>query len=165
MKIAPRSYWTRLRPRLRGRAVSIARHVLAVALLVLAVFLAARPGTTGPPPPQPSPHEPPSTALASGPGFSTVPIRLADAGVADLLSHGMKVDVVTVDAGEQARKVLASMATVVDVRSPPANGGRLLAGENKGPLVLISVPTELATQVAALSLRNPVAVALRDAGR
>lgn len=94
-------------------------------------------------------------------GFSTVPIHLADASVAALLSRGMRVDVVTMDSAEQSRKVLASMATVVDVRSPPDGAGGLLGGQSKGPLVLISVPAELATEVAALSLRNPVAVTLR----
>jgi len=90
-----------------------------------------------------------------------VPIRLADSGIAELLGRGMRVDVVTLESAEQSRKVLASMAMVVDVRSPPSGGNRLLSGENKGPLVLIAVPTEVATQVAALSLRNPVTVTLR----
>lgn len=162
MKIAPHTYWNRLRPRLRGRGVTLARRVLAAALLVVAAFLATRPVATGPAPPQPPRADvQPGAALAEGPGFSTVPIRLADAGVAELLRRGMRVDVVTLEAGEQTRKVLAGMATVVDVRSPPTSGGSLLPGENKGPLVLISVPVELATQVAALSLRNPVAVTLR----
>ncbi|WP_246272379.1 hypothetical protein [Amycolatopsis acididurans] len=73
----------------------------------------------------------------------------------------MRVDVVTVDSSEQSRKVLASSATVVDVRSPPKDSGGLLGGESKGPLVLITVPADTATEVAALSLRNPVAVTLR----
>jgi hypothetical protein len=75
--------------------------------------------------------------------------------------RGMRVDVVTVDDGQQTRKVLASMATVVDIRPPPEGGSRFTSAESKGPLVLIAVPTETATEVAALSLRNPVAVTLR----
>jgi hypothetical protein len=81
--------------------------------------------------------------------------------VAALLTRGARVDVVTVDDGAQARRVLASMAIVVDIRSPPTGGNRLLGADSKGPLVLISLPTEVATEVAALSLRNPVAVTLR----
>ncbi|HET6503352.1 MAG TPA: hypothetical protein VFG87_21595 [Amycolatopsis sp.] len=160
MKIAPRTFWNRLRPYLRGRKVILFRRALAVSLLVLAASLAARP--TGPAPPgEPPAAAPRADAVPVGPGFSTVPIRLADAGVAELLRRGMRVDVVTIEAGDQTRRVLASMATVIDVRSPPPPGGHLLSTADKGPLVLISVPVELATQVAASSLRSPVAVTLR----
>lgn len=160
MKIA--SCWNRLRLRLHGRTVTLARRILAAGLFVVAVVLAARPTTAGPAPPGTAPVPAPSnTAIAVGPGFATVPVRLADPGVAELLGRGMRVDVVTTEAGEPNRKILASMATVVDVRSPPPNGGHLLPTEGKGPLVLISVPVEIATQVAALSLRNPVAITFR----
>lgn len=161
MKIAPRSYWNRLRFCFRGRTVTLARRVLAAGLLVVAAVLAARPTAAGPAPPPPAlPPVSPGAAFAAGPGFATVPIRLADPGVAELLGRGMRVDVVTLEPGEQSRQVLASNATVVDVRSPPA-GDHLSPTEGKGPLVLISVPAELATQVAALSLRNPVAITFR----
>ncbi|WP_243770125.1 hypothetical protein [Amycolatopsis acidicola] len=90
-----------------------------------------------------------------------MPLHLADPSVAGLLTRGMRVDVVTAGTQVQSQKVLASMATVVDVRSPPDSGGRFLGGADKGPLVLISVPVERAVDVAALSLRNPVAVTLR----
>ncbi|HVV13826.1 hypothetical protein [Amycolatopsis sp.] len=99
--------------------------------------------------------------MSPAPGEATVPIRLADPAVAGLLAPGMRVDVVTAETEPQSRKVLAGMATVIDVRSPPDSGGRLLGGTDKGPLVLISVPAERAIEVAALSLRNPVAVTLR----
>ncbi|MFD2417245.1 hypothetical protein [Amycolatopsis pigmentata] len=162
MKIPSGLHWNRLRPRLRGRAFTFARRLLAAALLVTAAVLLTRPSPTGPALPRPARTEgPPSAALPAAPGFSTVPVRLADAGVAELLTRGTRVDLVTLEAGEQNRRVLVSMATVVDVRSPPPAGSRLLAAENKGPLVLIAVPAELAPQVAALALRNPVAVTLR----
>lgn len=93
---------------------------------------------------------------------SAVPIRLADAGVADLLHPGAKVDVVTVDPGSahtpsQGKRVVASSATVVTITSP--RGGETAALQ--GPLVLISVPSSLATHVAAMSLNQPVTVTLR----
>ncbi|UIJ59171.1 hypothetical protein LWP59_34820 [Amycolatopsis acidiphila] len=81
--------------------------------------------------------------------------------MAALLTPGMRVDVVTAEDGYSPRKVLASMATVIDIRPPPEGGSQLTGTESKGPLVLIAVPTEIATEVAALSLRNPVAVTLR----
>jgi hypothetical protein len=93
--------------------------------------------------------------------LSTVAVHLADASVAALLTPGMRVDVVAADDGYSARKVLASMATVVDIRSPPEAGNRLMGSESTGPLVLIAVPAGIAPDVAALSLRNPVAVTLR----
>jgi hypothetical protein len=140
----------------------LARRLLAVGLLVTAAVLVTRPSVTGPAPPRAVRAESsPSAVLPVAPGFSTVPVRLADAGVAELLTRGTRVDLVTLEAGEQNRRVLASMATVVDIRSPPPAGSRLLATENKGPLVLIAVPAEVAPQVAALALRNPVAVTLR----
>lgn len=160
MKIAPRSSWTRLRLGTRGRTVVLARRVLAAALFVVAAVLAARPTAAGPAPPAATPVPPPSNSTIA-PGFATVPVRLADPGVAELLGRGMRVDVVTAEAGEPNRKVLASMATVVDVRSPPRSDAHLLSEEGKGPLVLISVPVEVATQVAAVSLRNPVAITFR----
>ena len=162
MRITDRSFWIQLRRRVRGRTFTLTRRLTAAGLLVTSVFLAVRPATAGPAPPSPA-HVAASSevTLSGGPGFSTVPIRLADSGIAELLGRGMRVDVVTLESAEQSRKVLASMAMVVDVRSPPSGGNRLLSGENKGPLVLIAVPTEVATQVAALSLRNPVTVTLR----
>ncbi|GLY64203.1 hypothetical protein [Amycolatopsis taiwanensis] len=162
MKIAPRSYWNRLRLRLRGRTITLTRRVLAAGLLVVAAVIAARPTAAGPAPPAPAPVSAPSgAAITAGPGFATVPIRLADPGVAELLNRGTRVDVVATEGGEPSRKVLASMATVVDVRSSPPAAGNLFPAESSGPLVLISVPVEVAVQVAALSLRNPVTVTLR----
>lgn len=162
MKIATRSCRNRLRLCLRGRSITLARRVLAAGLLVVAAVIAARPSAAGPAPPRPTPVPAFSgAAIAAGPGFATVPIRLADPGVAELLGRGTRVDVVAAEAAEPSRKVLASMATVVDVRSPPPAGGHLLSADSSGPLVLISVPVDLAAQVAALSLRNPVTVTLR----
>ncbi|MFC3451347.1 SAF domain-containing protein [Amycolatopsis speibonae] len=95
------------------------------------------------------------------PESSTVPVRLADAGVAELLRPGQRVDVVAAaEAGREA-SVLASMAVVAAVgeqgiREPKASGGG-----SKGPLVLLSLPSAIATRVAATSLERSLTVTLR----
>jgi Flp pilus assembly protein CpaB len=103
----------------------------------------------------------PSTGFPgmADPQRSIVPVRLADAGVAALLHPGARVDVVTT-AGEGGRLVLASAAVVVTVVAPDADVGHGPSRED-GPLVLLEVPSEGATQVAAMSLERPVTVTLR----
>ncbi|SFK12794.1 hypothetical protein SAMN05421835_11465 [Amycolatopsis sacchari] len=160
MRIRLWEIWIRLRSSLRSRRFSRLRRLVAVGLLVLAAVFAVRsPGASPPSPEAASARASPGAVPNLVPGLSTVPVRLADAAVAGLLSPGTRVDVVTADEG--VSRVLAPLATVVDVRSPPAGSSRFLAGEDKGPLVLIAVPPDTATQVAASSLRNPVAVTLR----
>ncbi|EIF00499.1 SAF domain-containing protein [Saccharomonospora glauca] len=94
------------------------------------------------------------------PGFTTVPLRLADAGVADLLRPGTRVDVVVPGEEAERAEVLASDATVVTVaqREPRRIGGPLEPDE---PLVLVSVADEHAPHVAAAGLGRPVTVTLR----
>ncbi|WET78684.1 SAF domain-containing protein [Amycolatopsis sp. QT-25] len=95
------------------------------------------------------------------PQSSTVPVRLADAGVAELLRPGQRVDVVAAaEAGREA-SVLADLAVVAAVgeqgdREPKTTGTR-----SKGPLVLLSLPTAIATRVAATSLDRSITVTLR----
>ncbi|MBB2934804.1 hypothetical protein FHX82_001824 [Amycolatopsis bartoniae] len=157
MRFGTRKYWGRLRLSLRSRRFLLARRALACTLLLLAVLLAVRPPAgQGPSGARASPASVPVVPT----GLSTVPIHLADAAVAGLLTRGAHVDVVTVDDRTQSRQVLAGDATVVDVRSPPSSS-KFLGSGDKGPLVLIALPRETATEVAALSLRNPVAVTLR----
>jgi pilus assembly protein CpaB len=91
--------------------------------------------------------------LTSGTDAVAVPVRLADPAVADLLSPGTRVDVVTVDARGTAGSLLASNAVVVTVRP----GER----EQTGRLVVIAMPRESATTVASVSLGQPVTVTLR----
>jgi Flp pilus assembly protein CpaB len=95
-------------------------------------------------------------ALTTGdPTAATVPIRLADPDVADLLRPGIRVNVVTLDPDHQGDPVLAENATVVTIRdTPPAQG-------QPGRLVLVALPRQFATQLAAASLRQPVTVTLR----
>jgi Flp pilus assembly protein CpaB len=97
------------------------------------------------------------TALTTGdPSAATVPVRLADPDVADLLRPGLRVDVVTLDPDQQTAPVLAANATVVTIRDT--------AGTTQGQpgrLVLVALPRPLATRLAAASLRQPVTVTLR----
>ena len=98
---------------------------------------------------------PADTALTTGdPSAATVPVQLADPDVADLLRPGQRVDVVTLDPNQQ-NPVLAENATVITIRDTPATQGQ------PGRLVLVAVPKQLATKLAAASLRQPVTVTLR----
>ncbi|EMD27263.1 SAF domain-containing protein [Amycolatopsis azurea] len=95
------------------------------------------------------------------PESSTVPVRLADAGVAELLRPGQRVDVVAAaEAGREA-SVLASMAVVAAVGEQGTRDPKTLGTGSKGPLVLLSLPSEIATRVAATSLERSIAVTLR----
>ncbi len=94
------------------------------------------------------------------PGFTTVPLRLADAGVTDLLRPGTRVDVVVPGEETEQAEVLAANATVVTVAGQESGqiGGPL---EPEEPLVLVSVADEDAPHVAAAGLGRPVTVTLR----
>lgn len=72
----------------------------------------------------------------------SVAVRLADKGVADLLTPGSRIDVIGPDA-----VILAESATVVQVRPDQ--------------LVVIGLGRRGATRIAAASLERPVAVTLR----
>lgn len=94
-----------------------------------------------------------NTRLTTGdPSAAAVPFRLADPAVAGLLTPGLRVDVVTVSESSEA-VVLAANATVLTVR--PADTA------SEGHLVVLALPREEATRVAAASLGQPVAVTLR----
>ena len=88
------------------------------------------------------------------PGMSAVPVRLADPAVADLLHPGVRVDVVTIDQTDDPA-VLASGAIVLTVRDADTAPGE------HGRLVVLALPEQVATRVAAVSLRQPVTVTLR----
>ncbi|WP_328612601.1 SAF domain-containing protein [Amycolatopsis sp. NBC_00355] len=103
-----------------------------------------------------------STIPAPGdPATATVPVRLADSAVAELLRPGQRVDVVAAPEPGTSASVLAGGATVVTISSPDAASARPLAGPAKGPLVLLRLPEAIATRVAAISLDRPVTVTLR----
>ncbi|HKN96372.1 MAG TPA: SAF domain-containing protein, partial [Pseudonocardiaceae bacterium] len=82
------------------------------------------------------------TALTTGdPDAATVPVRLADPDVADLLRPGIRVDVVTLDPDHQSDPVLAENATVVTVRDTAGTSGLTGSDQNQtGRLVLVALP-------------------------
>jgi Flp pilus assembly protein CpaB len=90
---------------------------------------------------------------------SIVPVRLSESAVAGLLHPGARVDVVTASSDGQ-RQVLASMAMVVTV-VPQESGSGYGTAAKDSPLVLLELPSDSATQVAAMSLERAVAVTLR----
>ena len=99
---------------------------------------------------------PANTRLATGdPSAAVVPIRLADPAVADLLRPGSRVDVITFDPEGNTTAVLATNATVITVRGEEHPTGQ------HGRLVAIALPHDVAAQVAAYSLKQPVTVTLR----
>jgi pilus assembly protein CpaB len=85
---------------------------------------------------------------------AAVPVRLADAAVAALLLPGRRVDVVTVGERSDQPVLLAANAVVLAVL---AEDSRV-----RGRLVIVSMPRDTATRVAAASLTEQVAVTLRD---
>lgn len=100
-----------------------------------------------------------NTRLTSGdPSAAAVPFRLADPAVAGLLTAGLRVDVVTVSPSSESSEssgaeVLATNATVVTVHEADDAA--------EGHLVVLALPRDEATRVAAASLGQPVAVTLR----
>jgi len=93
---------------------------------------------------------------------ATVPVRLSDPDVAELLHPGFKVDVVSVGERNAEPTVLAEQATVVTVleeqRSTFGQPGR----SRQGRLVVVVLPRQAATRVAAASLSQPLTVTLRQ---
>jgi pilus assembly protein CpaB len=98
-----------------------------------------------------------AAALGSGPGTAAVPVRLADPGVAQLLAPGSRVDVVGLADPNGSPVVLAPDAAVLAVL--PAEESR--AGPARGRLILVAMPRELATRVAAASVSDQLAITLR----
>jgi pilus assembly protein CpaB len=87
---------------------------------------------------------------------TSVPIRLADADVAKLLTPGQRVDVITVGEHASQPTVLATGATVLAVLPPGAK-----SATEKGRLLLVAVPRSVATKLAAATLSQEVTVTLR----
>ncbi len=86
---------------------------------------------------------------------SSVPIRLADAGVAGLLGPGRLVDVVTLGERSDQPTLLAAGATVLTVLPADDKPGV------QGRLVLVAVPRPTAARLAAATLSGEVTVTLR----
>lgn len=121
-----------------------------------------------------------SGLAGSPPGSSAVPVRLADPAVADLLHPGVRVDVVTQDPTQSGDpppvpSIAPSVDPPVDSSGSTPESGALLASDaivltvrdadtapgQHGRLVVLALPEQVATRVAAVSLRQPVTVTLR----
>ncbi|MCB0928833.1 MAG: flagella basal body P-ring formation protein FlgA [Mycobacterium sp.] len=96
-------------------------------------------------------------AAGAGPGARMVPIRLADAAVADLIRAGDVVDVLAgaADTAAGTPRVVATDAVVVLV--PPA-GARAMGAD--GRILLVALPAPAAQRVAATSLTDALTVTL-----
>jgi pilus assembly protein CpaB len=88
---------------------------------------------------------------ARDPTAVVVPVRLADPAVADLVGSGSHVDVVALDPQGTVGTVLATDAVVVTVRHEDGKPG----------LVLLALPEDTATRVAATTLAREVTITLR----
>jgi Flp pilus assembly protein CpaB len=86
---------------------------------------------------------------------ASVPIRLADGGVAGLLGPGRTVDVITLGERTDQPTVLAAGATVLTVLPAEQRPGV------QGRLVLVAVPRGTAARLAAATLAKEVTVTLR----
>jgi pilus assembly protein CpaB len=91
--------------------------------------------------------------VTTNPDTVSVPLRLADPGVAALLHPGATVDVVTVGEREGEPVVLARGARVLAVLEA---GTR--TGEREGRLVLVALDPVAATRVAAASISQTLTV-------
>lgn len=92
---------------------------------------------------------------------ASVPVRLADPDVAELLAPGSRVDVVSVGERDARPTVLAEGATVLAVLEPASGGISAVGRGQRGRLVVVVLPRQAATQVAAASLSQNVTVTLR----
>jgi len=99
--------------------------------------------------------------LAPDDGSATVPVRLSDPDVADLLAPGSTVDVVSVAERGGRPNVLAERATVLAVLDDEATGIGRTGRRQQGRLVVVLLPRDAATQVAAASLSLDLTVTLR----
>lgn len=92
-------------------------------------------------------------AVSTIPEAVSVPLRLADPGVAALLHPGATVDVVTIGERQNEPVVLARGARVLAVLEA---GTR--TGEHSGRLVLVALDPVAATRVAATSISQDLTV-------
>jgi Flp pilus assembly protein CpaB len=92
-------------------------------------------------------------AVSPDPGTVSVPVRLADPGVATVLQPGVTVDVVTISEPQGEPVVLARGARVLAVLE---SGAR--AGDREGRLVLVALDPVAATRVAATSISQNLTV-------
>ncbi len=92
----------------------------------------------------------PSSGPSPGPGRSAVPITLADASTAGLLSPGMHLAVIAVDDAGTARTVTADAVVLSVIAAADKAGG--------SRLILLAVAQRDADSVAADTLTGKIAV-------
>ncbi|MDQ3764064.1 MAG: SAF domain-containing protein [Actinomycetota bacterium] len=95
-------------------------------------------------------------AVSTNPDAVSVPLRLADPGVAALLHPGAAVDVVTVGERQDEPVVLARDARVLAVLE-----AGIRTGAHDGRLVLIALDPVAAARVAAASISQTLTVTVR----
>jgi Flp pilus assembly protein CpaB len=95
-------------------------------------------------------------SISHDPELVSVPLRLADPGVAALLRAGAIVDVVTVGPQHDEPVMLARGARVLAVLESPTR-----TGERDGKLVLVALDAVAATRVAATSIAQNLTVTVR----
>lgn len=100
-------------------------------------------------------------AVAADPDAVSVPLRLADEGVARLLHPGAVVDVVTLGERQDVPVVLARDAEVLAVLAAGDGGAPAAAAVSSGPLVLVALDPDAATRVAGASLSAALTVTFR----
>lgn len=83
------------------------------------------------------------------------PVRLADADVASLIRPGSVVDVLAADSRGHAQ-VVAQSATVIDV--PDSDSGPLSSSSFAGALVVVAVPSAVATELAGAAAQGPLSL-------
>jgi Flp pilus assembly protein CpaB len=84
------------------------------------------------------------------PEVTTMPVRLPDAGLVDLLEPGDRIDLVATDPQGGTSEVVARDVLVLATPPAPADAA---AGAPPGALLLLGVPPDTATAVAAASVR------------
>lgn len=92
-------------------------------------------------------------AITTNPDAMSVPLRLADPGVAALLHPGATVDVVTAGERRDEPVVLAHSARVLAVLETTTR-----TGGHEGKLVLVALDPVAATRVAAASISQTLTV-------
>jgi pilus assembly protein CpaB len=95
-------------------------------------------------------------SISHDPELVSVPLRLADPGIAALLHAGAIVDVVTVGPQHDEPVMLARGARVLAVLESPTR-----TGERDGKLVLVALDAVAATRVAATSIAQDLTVTVR----
>ncbi len=94
--------------------------------------------------------------LAGYPGRTAVPVRVSDAAVVDLLRVG---DVVTVvGADPEGRQPPSTVVDDVPVIAIPREGDAVFGSATPGRLVLLGVPSTLASQVAGRSMSGFITI-------